>query len=103
MISGGMAAMLAAAGGGVANAGRATTRPWASGVGGEEFGKGGSAGGLDRFGHDVGEVARDAGAGGEQGIHQPLVGIDVAGDDVQQVVDAAAERPGGGDGVEAGD
>ena len=69
----------------------------------QELGEGGGARGLDRLGHHVGEVAGDAGAALEQGVDQALVGVDVAGDDVEQVVDAAAQRPGGGDGVEAGD
>ena len=69
----------------------------------QELGEGRRAGGLHRPGHDVGEVAGDAGAACEQRVDQALVGVDVAGDDVQQVVDAAAERPGGGDRVEAGD
>ena len=69
----------------------------------EELGEGRRSRRLHRPGDDVGEIAGDAGAAFEQRVDQPLVGVDVAGDDVEQIVEAAAERPDGGDRVDAGD
>ena len=50
---------------------------------------------LHGLGDDVGEVAVDTDLARQQGVDQPLVGIDVAGDDLQQIVDATADRPAG--------
>lgn len=49
---------------------------------------------LHVLGHDVGEVSPHPDPLREQGIDHPPVAFDVAPHDVEQVVDAAPERPG---------
>ena len=52
---------------------------------------------LDHLGHDIGEIAGDAGIAVQKVVDEVLIGVDIAGDDLQKVVESAPQRPAGGD------
>src|SRR6185437_8920324 len=48
---------------------------------------------LDRPRDDIGEIAFDADLRRQEPIDEPLIGVDIRRDDLEQIVDAAAGRP----------
>lgn len=53
--------------------------------------------GFHRFRNHIGVIARQPGFSGEERVDEPLVAVDVSGDDVEDVIQAAADRPAGND------
>src|SRR6056297_3250404 len=53
--------------------------------------------GFDRLGHDIGEIPCQPDPRLEHLVDEALIGVDVAGHDLHQVVEPAAQRPAGRD------
>ena len=53
--------------------------------------------GFHRFRNHIGVIARQPGFPSEERVDEPLVAVDVSGDDVKDVIQAAADRPASND------
>ena len=52
---------------------------------------------FHRFCDHIGVIARQPGFSGEERVDEPLVAVDVSGDDVEDIIQAAADRPASND------
>jgi hypothetical protein len=53
--------------------------------------------GFHRFRNHIGIIARQPGFPSEKCVDEPLIAVDISGDDIKDVIQAAADRPASND------